>query len=489
MIFSYTKTSHFFLAALLTICLFSACDDDEQPFSPVEPTAGFTTQVTDLMVEFTNTSTEATSYIWDFGDGDASAEANPTHTYDAAGTYTVKLTATSTGGVVSAENNVTVTEPAAIELGYTVSLKTTGDTEPEFLITGADLMSGTINATGTGIEQTGWRFYYPVGNTLFASGYSEDNQCAGYAHDGNGNVVKIGEFIFENSLEMWGSADDGATCLAMEIPRAGFANRRLHFIDATTAQVRQIVGTPIFANTTDSLIAWPTALKVRGDKLYIPFHKLDAKGFFSTPEANEAFVAVYNYPNVGTEPLTIISDDRTSNIGVNGATTGLIEADNGDLYSFSCGARMAGFAPAATKPSGILRIPAGSDEFDANYFFDVEAATNGGKLFWFDYVGDGKALARILEDDNGGAWSAYGRDIFNQKLVIIDLAAQTITDVAGVPLHAKRYTSPLVVEDGKTFVSIETATDAYVYQIDIANASGTRGAKIEGKTIKGFHKL
>ena len=380
-------------------------------------------------------------------------------------------------------------DPVEPSSGITMSLKTTGGNETEFIVSQEDIMSGEISAVGTGIEQTGWRFYYPVGNTLFASGYSDDNQCAGYADDGTGIVTKKGEFIFENALEMFGKSDDNETFLAMEIPRAGFTNRRLHFIDVSTVFVTKIVGTRIFENTTDSLTAWPTAIEVRGDKLFIPFHKLDAKGFFTTPSPDSAFVAVYSYPDMGTEPEKIISDPRTSNIGVNGATTGLIEADNGDLYSFSCGATMAGFAPASTKPSGILRIKSGETEFDADYFFNVEEAPNGGKLFWFDYVGDNKAIARILTDDNGAAWEAFGRTTFNQKLVIIDLANQTITDVDGVPLHAKRYSSPVLVEDGKVYLSIETAAEAYVYQVDIATAAATRGAQIIGKTIKGFYKL
>ncbi len=43
-------------------------------------------------VEFTNTSTNAFGYVWDFGDGSApNFEEHPTHTYLAGGTYTVSL--------------------------------------------------------------------------------------------------------------------------------------------------------------------------------------------------------------------------------------------------------------------------------------------------------------------------------------------------------------------------------------------------------------
>ncbi|BDS11216.1 DUF4374 domain-containing protein [Aureispira anguillae] len=397
------------------------------------------------------------------------------------------LLATSFGLVACKD---TIVEPTNVNSGITYALKTTGNDETEFLLTQEDLMQGELSAVNNGIEQTGWRFYYPVGKTLFASGYSDDNQCAGFAFDETGTLVNKGEFIFDNALEMFGSADNDQTLLAMEIPRAGFQNRRLYFIDVNTVGVKKIVGTKIFESTTDSLIAWPTALTVRGDKLFIPFQKLDVHGNFSTPEPDGALVAVYSYPNVGSQPEKIISDPRTCNIGVNGMTTGLIEADNGDLYSFSCGAVMAGFTALSSKPSAILRIKSGETEFDQNYFFDIEVATNGGKIFWFDYVGNNKAIARILTADNPTApWGAYGRDIFNQKLVILDLENKTVTDVANVPLHAKRYTSPIFVEEGKVYVSIETAADAYVYQVDIATATATKGAKILGKTIKGFYDL
>ncbi|MEM1125757.1 MAG: PKD domain-containing protein [Bacteroidota bacterium] len=38
------------------------------------------------------------TYQWDFGDGSTSTQANPTHTYDEPGTYTVTLTVTNEGG-------------------------------------------------------------------------------------------------------------------------------------------------------------------------------------------------------------------------------------------------------------------------------------------------------------------------------------------------------------------------------------------------------
>ncbi len=50
-----------------------------------------------LTVSFTNLSTNADSYLWDFGDGSTSTQTNPQHTYTTKGSFTVKLTATNKG--------------------------------------------------------------------------------------------------------------------------------------------------------------------------------------------------------------------------------------------------------------------------------------------------------------------------------------------------------------------------------------------------------
>lgn len=387
--------------------------------------------------------------------------------------------------------------------GFVMALRTTGDNETDYIVSKEDIMSGEISAEGTGIELTSWRFFYQVGQTLFSTGYSEDNQGAAYADNGQGFIEKKSNFVFENALEMFGATDDQKTFLAMEIARdLQNTARRLHIIDAETGLVTKISDVNIFTEPAqdprNTKISWPTALMVRGDKLFIPFQKLkfnfDGEGNaidLGTTDPDEAFVAVYNYPNIGNDPIKIISDDRTSNIGVNGATTGFIKNDSGDLYSFSCGAVMAGFTEAATKPSGVLKIKSGETEFDSDYFFNVEEATNGGRLFSLDYAGGNKAIARILTSDTGNKWEAFGRSpgAFNQKLVILDLEAKTVTEVANIPLHAKRYTAPMLIENGKAYVSIETTTDAHVYQIDIASSKAIKGAKIIGKTIKGFFKL
>jgi PKD repeat protein len=78
------------------------------------PGASFTSASNGLTVNFTNNTTNATTYSWNFGDGGNSTATNPSHTYTADGTYTVVLTATNTCGTSTSTKTVTVlTGPTA----------------------------------------------------------------------------------------------------------------------------------------------------------------------------------------------------------------------------------------------------------------------------------------------------------------------------------------------------------------------------------------
>lgn len=95
----------------------SSCKKDEEEDEPQtqDPVASFQFDVSEtnfLEVSFTNFSKNATSYTWDFGDGETSSEENPTHVYDATGSYTVKLTAeNSSGASADFSQDITLSDP------------------------------------------------------------------------------------------------------------------------------------------------------------------------------------------------------------------------------------------------------------------------------------------------------------------------------------------------------------------------------------------
>ncbi len=83
------------------------------------PTADFNFSTNFAVVTFTNTSTNAVTYNWDFGDGSTDNTANPTHTYAADGSYTVTLVATNSCGSDTVSYLIDiVTSVESLENGY-----------------------------------------------------------------------------------------------------------------------------------------------------------------------------------------------------------------------------------------------------------------------------------------------------------------------------------------------------------------------------------
>ncbi|MEW5958146.1 MAG: PKD domain-containing protein, partial [Chloroflexota bacterium] len=126
------------------------------PGPAVPPLAGFSASplsgTAPLTVTFTNSSTNATDYLWNFGDGASLTVANPTYRYDQAGVYTVTLTASGPGGsdVETKANYITVYEPVLADFAG----------EP---LTGTVPLTVTFTNNSTGA--TGYLWDYGDGTT------------------------------------------------------------------------------------------------------------------------------------------------------------------------------------------------------------------------------------------------------------------------------------------------------------------------------------
>ena len=100
-----------------------ACTPEDKPKDDggdaKAPVAEFEYSVDGLSVSFTNKSTDAVGYKWDFGDGETSKEANPTHEYASSGEYTVKLTAANADGVTS-KKEATIKLAGAVKAYFSV---------------------------------------------------------------------------------------------------------------------------------------------------------------------------------------------------------------------------------------------------------------------------------------------------------------------------------------------------------------------------------
>ena len=114
-----SRNSFLFLVVLLTAVVFSCDESLPEAIYGTEPVADFTAtqSQSDIFTwSFTNNSSGAISYNWDFGDGNGSSEANPSHTYTGAGQFAVILTATAAGTSNSMGWRNTSTQNVQIDL-------------------------------------------------------------------------------------------------------------------------------------------------------------------------------------------------------------------------------------------------------------------------------------------------------------------------------------------------------------------------------------
>ncbi|MBK8561865.1 MAG: choice-of-anchor B family protein [Saprospiraceae bacterium] len=136
------------------------------------PVSSFTVVVNGLGVTLTNNSTGATSYTWDFGDGNTGTATNDEHYYAEDGTYTVVLTATNGGGSNTYANGVTIDVPAPnADFGGVAS----GDCAP-VIVEFFDQSTGMV---------TNWSWSFPGGNP---STSVEENPIVTYGSPGVYNV-------------------------------------------------------------------------------------------------------------------------------------------------------------------------------------------------------------------------------------------------------------------------------------------------------------
>ena len=161
--------------------------------APNPPTADFTGTPTTILeresVTFTNNSQYAASYLWNFGDGQTSTEANPVHTYMTQGTYTVSLYVENPLG------NHTKTET-----NYITVNPNTNPPVADFVASETEISVGTTitftDLTENIVSSWAWTF---EGGTPATS--TEQNPTVTYNEPGNYTVTLVATNAYSSDTE------------------------------------------------------------------------------------------------------------------------------------------------------------------------------------------------------------------------------------------------------------------------------------------------
>jgi hypothetical protein len=232
-------------------------------------------------------------------------------------------------------------------------------------------------------------------------------------------------------------------------------------------------------------------MKVRDGKLFVAYYMKSSENF-NTPDANQARVAVFSYPELAFEK--IITDDRTSSIGRYYSYNALEIDEKGDIYTFSPSSLACGYAPVPAKNSGILRIKSGMTVFDTSYFIDFETLSGGYKINDLFYVGNGKAVVKVLkedETDESYLWGSYAPVSENPliEVGVVDLYNKTFEILADVPKSGGGWNSASLIFEEKLYLGLSSSSYATIYEINTRTNSAKKGATIAGNYAKAILSL
>lgn len=209
-----------------------------------------------------------------------------------------------------------------------------------------------------------------------------------------------------------------------------------------------------------------------------------------TQYPDECWVAIFDDESLATKRL-IRTDKISYACGRNKSQyyQMIWAADSGDIYVFSpsYAKTMADERQQTTLPAGVVRIKAGTEEFDPNYYVNIEALADGCAFLRSWPVGGSKFLMLMYDSPLTPA-----KTMTANRLAIFDAEAATLTPVTGLPSAdtISGFGNAPYAEGGKCYIAV-TVTDGYpaVYSIDTTSGVATKGLTVEATQIGGIGRL
>lgn len=345
-----------------------------------------------------------------------------------------------------------------------------------YLFVSDQLNSGSITVKGNGYETDGSTLKIQ-NNKAFSFKYNQGNDgfTEVFKLNGSNALEKVSSFSVK-SVNVFLPFKDQNNLLAYNIGRSLTTSGTAYWINTNT-------------NTVQKDAAFDQKVVYVDGKLVSNYYAF-MYGFF---EVGSNIYAVYapTYGGEGTQGpnnyqdiafvsifdkdmkfVKTISDKRMPYIGRYYTGTGLAEVSNGDVYVFSNG-----LTTTANNHSAFLKIT--NQAFDANYYFDVEAASKGMRIHYGKYLGDNKFILMMV-DRNEATAAANGC-----KLAIVDVVNKSFDWVSGVDkkINYQSYDFPLFTHNGKGYLALQEQTSlSVIYEIDPVAKTGKRGLELTGIT-------
>jgi hypothetical protein len=377
------------------------------------------------------------------------------------------------------ENPETPTDSieSKVEVGFAISTVSGAWQDFTTYIQGVETLDFTTIGNSNAIELTGSAGTVSYGASVFATPFGAPANLVKYSMNNEGipeedeRIVVLGANVFST---IYFKSETVAYATV-----AGGISKLIVFDPSTMRITDEVSLSEVTQRVSNITRTYYLDMVERDDKLFKGVHY--ENNF--TPANDSAYVAVIDLNNNVVEK--VISDHRTGMVfGGQGPNAGIVNVENGDIYVKGLGTLNDG----GSSPSGVLRIEAGSTDFDEEYFFDLVSAT-GNISMGIYHTSAGRSFTAKVEDETDFWEFLTGEPQFTYHE--IDLTTKTSKGaVRGLPTtYGSRRMIIHELEDMNLLFSIATIDENGVYKFDINTNTSSKLFASTGGYITGIQNL
>lgn len=161
-------------------------------------------------------------------------------------------------------------------------------------------------------------------------------------------------------------------------------------------------------------------------------------------------------------------------------------ADDGYMYVFSpsYAKTMKDVRQQTTLPAGVVRIDTKAEDFDPDYYYNLEAKADGASFLRSWYIG-GDYFLLLMYDK-----AITASDKVANRLAIFNVSNGDLSYVSGLPTDVSGFGNTPYMENGSAYIAV-TTTSGYpaIYRIEPSTATASKGLVVKATSLNGVGRL
>lgn len=161
-------------------------------------------------------------------------------------------------------------------------------------------------------------------------------------------------------------------------------------------------------------------------------------------------------------------------------------ADDGYMYVFSpsYAKTMKDARQQTTLPAGVVRIDTRTEDFDSNYYYNLEEKAGGASFLRSWYIG-GNYFLLLMYDK-----AITASDKVANRLAVFNAGNGDLSFVSGLPADVSGFGNTPYMENGSAYIAVTTASGyPAIYRIEPSTATATKGLVVKATSLNGVGKL